>query len=731
MARPRQRNVGEPEILAALLADELLAVGVVVAAREADVDRALVAGRRVVKEDRARRAGDEPRLPQERQVDDRELQTLAAVDGENLDRLGVGFQAPAALLVGGVGIGLGDPRPQPGGERARAELLGAGGAVQELTDVAQIGEATLPRGARQDPRRQPLVDGDDLHQSGHAALPEDSRPAVEALVDLLPGRRVLIGGVLREAPRRPADEAGDRRGARACDRGRPLERLQQRQPLACGCGGEHAAGAVDHRRHAGVVQRVADHRRLAVGPHEHGEMPGGDGGVGVAAIPGPVGRDARARIQQRDDVAGEVARDQAARGHVADIATLGQRQRRVVAGRHAEPHRRRHRRARQPRPVVPRGGADMPVGDSLVPEPDAGEQRVVGVDQALVAAPVDRERGLGAGGARRVEVGVDVGAAEGVDRLLGVGDQNERRAAVGERAPHDLPLRGIGVLELVDEHDVEAVAQPRGGRLRAGAGQRAAQAGDEIVVGHHRHRALAPLQLGAGAERQPHAHRGHLRAGADDRRGRVLDRRPGDLGGLRAIERRRTASAEAPDVEIVDHLGDEVGEILDERDVGFEVAGDPEAAEHLLAEPVGGGDRRGVEAGDRACQQLAPAPGVLVGQQRDDRIVAGAGPRQHAGQPSLDDHQPLADALAQLAGGDPGERHQQQPLQRDALGDVTRRQRGDRVRLAGAGACLEYGDAARERAADVELSRGDRDRRDAHRALRSSRASRPPHSRTA
>ena len=69
----------------------------------------------------------------------------------------------------------------------------------------------------------------------------------------------------------------------------------------------------------------------------------------------------------------------------------------------------------------------------------------------------------------RLEVGVDVGAAEGVDRLLRVADEDERRAAVAERAAHDVPLDGVGVLELVDEHDAVALSQPRGRGLAARA----------------------------------------------------------------------------------------------------------------------------------------------------------------------------------------------------------------------------------------------------------------------
>ena len=75
-------------------------------------------------------------------------------------------------------------------------------------------------------------------------------------------------------------------------------------------------------------------------------------------------------------------------------------------------------------------------------------------------------------------------------------------------------------------------------------------------------------------------------------------------------------------------------------------------------------------------------------------------------QAPLDLDQALADAFAQLAGGQPREGHQQHPLERRALGDIARRERRDRVRLAGAGTRLEQGHPGRERAADVELGDG-------------------------
>jgi hypothetical protein len=71
-----------------------------------------------------------------------------------------------------------------------------------------------------------------------------------------------------------------------------------------------------------------------------------------------------------------------------------------------------------------------------------------------------------------LEVGVEVGAAEAVDRLLRIADDEElarRRqgrvwiggtlASDGHEETHDLVLHRIGVLHLVDEHVAEAPLQ--------------------------------------------------------------------------------------------------------------------------------------------------------------------------------------------------------------------------------------------------------------------------------
>ena len=88
-------------------------------------------------------------------------------------------------------------------------------------------------------------------------------------------------------------------------------------------------------------------------------------------------------------------------------------------------------------------------------------------------------------------VGRHVGAAESVDRLLRIADDDDR-ARVGElgrREPavEDPPLEPVGVLELVDEHHGEPTAKGGGGAcgVRGVVGEAGGEVGDERVEGRH------------------------------------------------------------------------------------------------------------------------------------------------------------------------------------------------------------------------------------------------------
>ena len=310
----------------------------------------------------------------------------------------------------------------------------------------------------------------------------------------------------------------------------------------------------------------------------------------------------------------------------------------VLPVEHPQPQRRRHRRAEQAGRLVGGGGLHPLVGDAFVAEAGAAQQRVVGVDQALVAAPVDGQRGPGAGHLGGGQVGVDVGAPEGVDGLLGVADEDEGGVAAAEAEAEDVPLDRVGVLELVDQHHPVAAPQPG---LHPGAVdgilERLLEADQEIVVGEDPGVALAPLHLLAHRLGQAAVHPGRGRAGRPgrlDRRHRVVDGRLGHPQGVGPGEGARpVGGVELADVEVVDHLGDEVALVLEHEDVALHVAGEAEAAEDVLAEAVGGGDGGGVVVGQGGGQPpaaLLDLVGGAAGQEAEDVVVGRGG---LAGQP--------------------------------------------------------------------------------------------------
>jgi hypothetical protein len=214
-------------------------------------------------------------------------------------------------------------------------------------------------------------------------------------------------------------------------------------------------------------------------------------------------------------------------------------------------------------------------------------------------------------------------------------------------------------------------------------------------------------------------------------RQRVLDRRPADPQRLCPTERRwGLLVVEAAHVEVVDGLRDQVGDVLHERHVALDVAEHAEPVEDVLAEAVrrldGGGVERGERLGQPPAAQLAQLRRCVAQQAQHGVAGRRLGARQDLRQPLLGGDHAAAHALAQLAGGDARERHQQQLRERRAVGHQAGGQGGDGERLPGAGAGLEQRDAgARQRAADVEMLALELD---AHRSLSSSQPSTPSHS---
>ena len=171
----------------------------------------------------------------------------------------------------------------------------------------------------------------------------------------------------------------------------------------------------------------------------------------------------------------------------------------------------------------------------------------------------------------------------------------------GEGAVEDLPLHRVGVLELVDEHHPPALPHPAAGRRRL-VGQRVGQLAQQVVVAEDAEPALAPVELGPHRSGERHPPPGDGVPGR--RRGlqpglRVTGGGRGDGARLGAVELgNRWLAGEPAHVHVVDHLGDELVEVLDEPRAGVGVAGDPQPGQHHLAELVGRRDGGAVERGE-------------------------------------------------------------------------------------------------------------------------------------
>ena len=430
---------------------------------------------------------------------------------------------------------------------------------------------------------------------------------------------------------------------------------------------------------------------MAVG--DHGDVARLEGSV----VPGGVAG------EQGVHVVGQVA------GHVGpdlpDGERLGAAPAELVASDHPQPERRVPRRTRQPPALVV--GRDVVDHDARVPEGGAPEHGLERGEQVGVAAPVDRERLLGQRGVGGVEVGDHVAAPEGVDRLLGVADQDHRRVAP-ERPVEDLPLHGVGVLELVDQHDPPALAHPRPGGgvvVEEGVGELA----EQVVVGEDPQLPLAALELGTDrlGERDPQAVGGlPPGVGGLDAGLRVGDRglpRDGQRLGV-GEGRLALAVGEGAQVEVGDHLAEQLVEVLDQAGPGIGVAGDAQGSQDHRAELVGGRDGRGVEGGERLDDVAVGRPSLLVAAVAEQPhqvggVVAGPVVAERAfGLDQLGTH-----PFAQLLARGPAERDDEHLVEPgDPLGDVAGDEGADGPGLAGAGARLQERGAGGQLATDVE-----------------------------
>ena len=571
--------------------------------------------------------------------------------------------------------------------------------VQCLPDVAKVGEVALAVFSCEHSRGETVRRGDALEECGDAAAGEYAGPLAQSCAE---GVELLVvgGGKLLSAP---ADEVGQRGCAREAGSLRLLERGEQGQPVARGGRLEHADRAQQHHGHGRGVQRVADRDAVLVALHQNGDVGrldppllvvGGDPGVGA---------------QQADDVGGDVPGDERTDvAHCQGFVRLLDAE--CLARDRADAQRSIDGCPGEARVGVARD--DLVHEDARVSERDVADHMSEGVDQRPVAAPVGAQRRLRRRGLGGEQVGDHVGAAERVDGLLRVADQHQGAVAV-ERALQDLPLHRVGVLELVDEHDLVAAADA-GARVLPGlgVGERVAQVDEQVVVVHHPHGALALGHGVTGALGEAVADcrlrvGGAVGVGGLQTGCGVTDCVTGHLGRDAELQRRPCGvrAAVVGDVQVGGDVGDQVAGPLSERHVVVDIGRDPHARQHLVAETVRGGNGGGVEVGGRSGKPPPACVDVAVGALRHvgDEVVLRPPRGADVVQACRHLNKPLADALAQLGGGGAAERDEHQLVDTcHTLGEIADREPGDGVGLPCARAGLEHGRALGQGPAQVE-----------------------------
>ena len=429
--------------------------------------------------------------PGERQVDQRILQALALVQGDDLHTQRIAFQPQQLRFV--AGIGTGDAHLQPVEQTLQAQRAG-GGLLQVLAQLQVVRQPPLAVQQAEQPRG--LFGAQFGHQCERAAaLPAFAPVQQLRLVVALRIASVFQGGdgggVLAEQHRgqcrtQPAAVGGMQQGE------------QQGAQLA-GLGGlEQALPARSDRRHAGARQGLLHTRGVLVVAHQHGDVAGlhaptpdqgaipagrGEDGMDVRHAGGDGGFPRGVGVEGSTVAAQQPQRQCRCGRAIAQVMVVALRT-----------------------PRLDRLEVDAGMREGLLPRRRrAGVQRLHRAQHGRSRAEVVGQR-IGVDGGGMVlggQVRGDIAAPEAVDGLLRISDQEQgghvadRTDGVGiaEHAGEDLPLALVRVLELVDQCDPVLRAQPGHQRQRVRtASQGVGDAVDQVVVGLHAARALEQLQ---------------------------------------------------------------------------------------------------------------------------------------------------------------------------------------------------------------------------------------------
>ena len=407
----------------------------------------------------------------ERQQHDGILKPLGLVDGDDPYQSLITFQSlTETVAVQRFMAGL--QRLMPPAQQRLLAIEALGGILGQLPQVQHIRQGTLPPGAG----RQPLTDPEVTHHAAqhrqHTAPLPVAVVAIEALDLALPGQ--LIHRKTLDQREVIRQQACRQRGAKTTvipRMGDSLEQLQQLEGLrrvehrallaqidaadtAFGKRPTHRCGlAPVAYQHRDIAGGHAPHRRISR-VHEHQSR--------LAR------RQALLALEQCLDLGAAGATHVAAMRIGAQALTVGPPQIQCTGGLFAAIRMPQHQ------PGARALGLDRLEGNVLTAEGCGmlGEQRIHRRHHRGAGAEVARQGEARGGDLARRQIGVDIGAAEGVDGLLGVTDHQQRAGylvslvavssvnvllierAIARRlridAPEDAVLDRVGILEFVD-----------------------------------------------------------------------------------------------------------------------------------------------------------------------------------------------------------------------------------------------------------------------------------------
>ena len=394
---------------------------------------------RFAHEQRVVPSGERP-PPEKRAEDDGELQAFRRMHGHHPDRRNVAFQTDT-VLVGEQGR----RSPPPLKPANLPPHPGRGVAENQLGKVVEIRKDAFAVPQRKDTGR-------------------DLLPVKQAAVHLheagIPPQVLIIKKTVQKPLflHHPAQKVRDGRPAQDLRVARILDGRKREFQIPRRRGIEHASLSVQDRLHAAVAQVRTKILRLPVGARQNRDIPRERAGLPEQfdnlVAHRPVDPPPRRRLEDRLPVL--------AASHKPDAQGPFFGRVRLLRGKHL---------------VV--GDVGVTKGILRV------ENRVLRPDQARDRTVIRAQGGdtqirrpLG------VPVGVDIGSAKSVNRLLRIADQKHCRAGASEDEAKDIPLQGVRVLKLVDEGRPVALAQkPPQMRPPEGVGKGAVQVGREVVVG--------------------------------------------------------------------------------------------------------------------------------------------------------------------------------------------------------------------------------------------------------